>query len=143
MAKAPVPGRVKTRLCPPCTHAEAATIAAAALADTLDAVAACGAERRVLALDGGAGEWLPAGFEVIPQRGTSFAVRLANAWTDVGGPGIQIGMDTPQVSGGDLDGRATTLEQPATDAVLGPPSTAAGGPSACDDLRGSRSSACR
>ena len=36
MAKAPVPGRVKTRLCPPCTPDEAAAIAAAAIADTLD-----------------------------------------------------------------------------------------------------------
>ena len=40
MAKEPVPGRVKTRLCPPCTPEEAAMVAAAALADTLDAVAA-------------------------------------------------------------------------------------------------------
>ena len=38
MAKAPVPGRVKTRLCPPLTPDEAAEIAAAALADTLAAV---------------------------------------------------------------------------------------------------------
>ena len=52
MAKAPVAGRVKTRLCPPCTPAEAAAIAEAALADTLDAVAACGAGRRIVALDG-------------------------------------------------------------------------------------------
>ena len=37
LAKEPVPGRVKTRLCPPCTPVEAASIAAAALADTLDA----------------------------------------------------------------------------------------------------------
>ena len=53
MAKSPRPGRVKTRLCPPCTAAEAAMVAAAALADTLAAVAACGAARKVLALDGG------------------------------------------------------------------------------------------
>ena len=31
IAKAPVPGRVKTRLCPPCTARQAADIAAAAL----------------------------------------------------------------------------------------------------------------
>ncbi|MGW5673164.1 glycosyltransferase, partial [Micromonospora sp. NPDC003776] len=40
MAKAPVAGAVKTRLCPPATAAQAARIAAAALRDTLDAVAA-------------------------------------------------------------------------------------------------------
>src|SRR5262249_3936520 len=50
MAKAPVPGRVKTRLCPPCTPTEAAALAEAALADTLDAVAACHADRFVVAL---------------------------------------------------------------------------------------------
>jgi len=103
MAKAPVPGQVKTRLCPPCTPEEAAAIAEAALADTLDAVARCGAARRIVALAGEPGRWLPAGFEVIAQRGHGLAERLANAWADAGGPGIQIGMDTPQVRPADLD----------------------------------------
>ena len=40
IAKEPVPGRVKTRLTPPFTPAEAALLAEAALADTLAAVAA-------------------------------------------------------------------------------------------------------
>ena len=35
IAKQPVPGRVKTRLVPPCTHEQAAALAEAALADTL------------------------------------------------------------------------------------------------------------
>ena len=38
LAKAPVPGKVKTRLCPPTTPDQAARIAAAAFLDTLDAV---------------------------------------------------------------------------------------------------------
>ena len=38
LAKEPVVGRVKTRLCPPCSEAEAAEVAWAALADTIDAV---------------------------------------------------------------------------------------------------------
>jgi glycosyltransferase A (GT-A) superfamily protein (DUF2064 family) len=103
MAKSPVAGRVKTRLCPPLSPAEAARVAAAALADTLDAVAACGAGRKIVALDGAPGPWLPSGFEVIPQRGEGFDERLGNAWADAGGPGVQIGMDTPQVTGADLD----------------------------------------
>jgi uncharacterized protein len=103
LAKEPVPGRVKTRLCPPCTPEQAAEVAAAALADTLDAVASCGASRRVLALDGAPGPWLPTGFEVIPQRGDGLAERLAHAWEDAGGAGIQIGMDTPQVGPDELD----------------------------------------
>ncbi len=104
MAKSPQPGRVKTRLCPPCTPEEAAAVATAALADTLDAVAACGAARKVVALDGTPGPWLPPGFSVVPQRGHDFNERLINAWADTGGPGIQIGMDTPQVTAGELNG---------------------------------------
>jgi uncharacterized protein len=103
MAKEPRPGRVKTRLCPPCTPEEAAELAAAAIADTLAAVAACGADRRVIALDGEPGPWLPEGFEVVPQVDGPLGRRLDAAWAAVDGPGVQIGMDTPQVDGPLLD----------------------------------------
>jgi glycosyltransferase A (GT-A) superfamily protein (DUF2064 family) len=47
LAKAPEPGRVKTRLCPPATPELAAAIASAALLDTLDAAAGvAGGHRR-------------------------------------------------------------------------------------------------
>src|SRR4029453_10639579 len=82
IAKAPVPGRVKTRLCPPCTPAQAAALAEASLRDTLAAAARCGASRRVVALDGAPGSWLPDGFEVIPQRGSGLAERLSAAFAD-------------------------------------------------------------
>jgi rSAM/selenodomain-associated transferase 1 len=98
IAKAPVAGRVKTRLCPPCTPAQAAALARAALEDTLAAVAAAGAGRRVVALDGPVGDWLPDGFEVIPQRGDGLAERLAAAFADVGAPAFLVGMDTPQLT---------------------------------------------
>ena len=52
LAKAPVPGRVKTRLCPPATPEQAARLAAAALADTLAAAARVPATAVVVALDG-------------------------------------------------------------------------------------------
>lgn len=117
MAKSPVPGRVKTRLCPPCTPAEAAALAGAALADTLAAVAACGARRRILALDGAPGPWLPPGFQVIPQAAGGLDRRLAAAWTAAGGPGVQIGMDTPQVTAALLDGALAALD--AAPAALG------------------------
>lgn len=117
MAKAPVAGRVKTRLCPPCTPAEAAALAEAALADTLDAVAACGAQRRVVALDGEPGPWLPSGFEVVPQCAGGFDERLASAWEAAGGPGVQIGMDTPQATAALLDQALGHLDD--TSAALG------------------------
>lgn len=101
IAKAPVPGRVKTRLCPPCTPAQAAAVAAAALADTVDAVdelvarrAGGGALRRVLLLDGDADSWAPAGYDVVAQRGAGLAARLANGFADLG-PGVVVAMDTP------------------------------------------------
>ena len=117
MAKEPRPGAVKTRLCPPCSPEEAAGVAAAALADTLDAVARCHAGRKVLALDGRPGPWLPPGFEVIPQRGGDFNQRLADAWRHTGGSGVQIGMDTPQITAGELDTLLGALDR--CDAVLG------------------------
>lgn len=118
VAKAPLPGRVKTRLCPPLDPAEAAEIAEAALADTLEAVAGCGAQRRILALDGPVGAWLPPGFDVVPQVGGAFGARLSAAWRYAGGPGVQIGMDTPQITSGLLDDALGLLD--SNEALLGP-----------------------
>jgi rSAM/selenodomain-associated transferase 1 len=111
IAKTPVPGRVKTRLTPPCTPAQAARLAAAAIEDTFAAVlAARGAGRRIVVLDGEPGAWIPAGFEVIPQRGDGLAARLAAAFADVGGPALLIGMDTPQVTPALLESGLEALE---------------------------------
>lgn len=120
MAKAPVPGRVKTRLCPPCSPEGAAAVAAAALQDTFAAVGACPGVRPVVALDGSPGPWLPAGWTVVPQVPGPLGVRLAAAWSAVGGPGIQIGMDTPHASPAQLRSVLRTLLSPGVDAVLGP-----------------------
>ena len=64
MAKAPVPGQVKTRMCPPCSHEQAAALAEAALHYTLAAVRAVPDVGHVVVLDGAAGDWLPPGVEV-------------------------------------------------------------------------------
>lgn len=119
IAKAPVPGRVKTRLCPPCTPAQAADLAEAALADTLAAVAATPATRRVCVLEGEPGPWLPPGFDVLPQRGRGLDERLASAFEDVGGPALLVGMDTPQVTPAHLADGLAALRTPGCDAVLG------------------------
>jgi rSAM/selenodomain-associated transferase 1 len=115
IAKAPVPGRVKTRLCPPCTPTQAATLAAAALADTLRAVAATPARRRLLALDG---EWAAPGFEVVPQVGGGLGDRLSAALAAAGGPALVVGMDTPQLTPALLSHASDRLAD--ADAVLGP-----------------------
>jgi len=124
MAKAPSAGRSKTRLCPPCTPDQAAALAEAALADTLETVVRCGADRRVLALDGAPGAWLCGGFEVVAQRGETFGDRLAGAFTDAQdgtpGPTVLVGMDTPQMAPSHLDRAFERLDGRLATAVLGP-----------------------
>lgn len=120
LAKEPVAGRVKTRLSPPCSPATAAEIAAAALADTLVAAMATGADRVVLALDGEVGPWCPPGVVVLSQGDGTFSDRLARAWRGVRGPALQIGMDTPQLGSAELVGAMGRLADQDCDAVLGP-----------------------
>jgi glycosyltransferase A (GT-A) superfamily protein (DUF2064 family) len=119
LAKEPVPGQVKTRLCPPCTADEAASLAAAALADTLAAATSSGARRVMLALDGHPGSWCPPGVEIVGQGSGGLDRRLATAWSAASGPAVQVGMDTPQVTPDDLDDAMSTLDRDGVDAVLG------------------------
>lgn len=120
MAKAPQPGRAKTRLCPPCTPGEAARIAQAALIDTLNAITGSRCRRAVLALDGPWKHPVRAGFTVIPQVDGSLADRLAVTLARVHGPVIAIGMDTPQITPTLIDESAERLLSGDVDAVLGP-----------------------
>ncbi|MFB7271024.1 DUF2064 domain-containing protein [Streptomyces sp. NPDC056244] len=98
VAKAPVAGRVKTRLTPPFSAEEAARLAEAALVDTLHAVLAAPVRRRVLVLEGVPGAWLPAGIEVVPQAAGGLDERLAAAFGLCDGPAVLVGMDTPQLT---------------------------------------------
>jgi glycosyltransferase A (GT-A) superfamily protein (DUF2064 family) len=136
IAKAPEPGRVKTRLSPPLTNDQAAQVAAAALLDTLKvAVDSVSGDRSrvVVAWTGQVArspsrvevETALAGCVLVQQRGESFAERLVNAHSDAAAvrPGsamVQIGMDTPQVTVDQLHGCAHRLQSEAVQAVLGP-----------------------
>ncbi len=120
IAKDPLPGCAKTRLTPPCSPAEAAQLASAALNDTLDVVGRTPALRKVLVLDGAADRWRRDGIEVIPQRGTGLGERLAAAFADVSGPALLIGMDTPQLTPQLLIDGLRALARADVDAVLGP-----------------------
>ncbi|MGE2719384.1 TIGR04282 family arsenosugar biosynthesis glycosyltransferase [Mycolicibacterium celeriflavum] len=127
VAKAPVRGLAKTRLAASIGEDAAADLAAAALLDTLGAVAAAPVQHRVVAMTGelqhaSRGDEIARcleGFSVVPQRGADFAERLANAHADAfsGAPVLQIGMDTPQVTADLLISCGRTLL--GTDAVLG------------------------
>ncbi|MEU1607002.1 TIGR04282 family arsenosugar biosynthesis glycosyltransferase [Micromonospora matsumotoense] len=122
LAKTPEPGRVKTRLCPPCTPVQAARVAAAALADTLDTVATATAGTRVLVVDGD--HPAPGGWTRLAQRGGPLGDRLAHAFGDTRTAGtatLLIGMDTPQLTAAHLDDALELLCRPdGPDAVLGP-----------------------
>jgi rSAM/selenodomain-associated transferase 1 len=137
IAKAPVPGRVKTRLTPPYTPHEAARLAEAALTDTLEAAAGAPFARHVLALAGASAAlrgprpagspragWLPPGFEVTGQRGDGLDERIAaaldEAYAHLAVPVVLIGMDTPQVTPGLLESVARPLARGEADAVFGP-----------------------
>jgi rSAM/selenodomain-associated transferase 1 len=124
IAKAPVPGRVKTRLTPPFSPEQAAGLAAAALADTLAAVARARATRATIALDGEPGDWLPPGFLVTLQRGGGLDERIAAAMDDAYArlpvPVVLVGMDTPQVTPELLDSALGPLADGTADAVFGP-----------------------
>ncbi|OZM73482.1 glycosyltransferase [Amycolatopsis antarctica] len=131
VAKAPVPGLAKTRLCPPATPDEAAEVAAAALLDTLEVALSTSDASVVVAMTGDLGaaahgkelRSLLRETTVITQRGPDFAWRLAYAHADAGRrnpslPIVQIGMDTPQVTPDGLDAVAELLT--GADAALGP-----------------------
>lgn len=120
IAKTPVPGYVKTRLCPPFTPEEAAALAAAALTDTLDVAAATCADHRLLVLDGEPDvdlrtAFLSRGFVRRPQVSGTLDVRLAAAFAEAAridaGPALLIGMDTPQASVSVLDDALQGLDE--------------------------------
>ena len=127
-AKAPVAGRVKTRLAATVGVSAAAEVAAASLLDTLEACAAAvGPQRCHLAVDGDLlhavrGPEILAlleGWTVTAQRGEGFAARLVAAHLEAGdGPVAQVGMDTPQLTASHLAEVFTELV--THDAVLGP-----------------------
>ena len=117
LAKEPVPGRVKTRLQPEFSPAEAASLAACATADTLAALRGSRAARKVLVWDGNPHPW-NLEFESAPQVRGSLNDRLEAAFrTALGkesGSALLVGMDTPQVTATLLD-----MDWEGADAVLG------------------------
>jgi len=84
VAKKPVPGRTKTRLCPPLTPQAAADFYRCLLLDTLALVNRLKiADSSVAFTPDGACPYFrslaPSGFRLVPQRGVDLGERLANA----------------------------------------------------------------
>ncbi|WP_408641101.1 TIGR04282 family arsenosugar biosynthesis glycosyltransferase [Streptacidiphilus rugosus] len=123
LAKAPVAGRVKTRLIGEGLTAEhAAGLAEAALADTLTTLDQIPASRRILVLEGAPGRWLRPGWEVVPQVGGGLDRRLAAAFAGVAGqvPALLVGMDTPQLAARTLAEPLSAAARAGVDAWFGP-----------------------
>jgi len=107
LAKAPIPGQVKTRLCPPLTGKEAAALYACLLEDTAAEMARLRHVHRYLFFSPPGSERLfrrdPFSvFEPLPQSGGNLGERMANAFRTAFGRGfaraVLVGADCPVLS---------------------------------------------
>lgn len=132
MAKAPRPGKVKTRLAPPLTLAQAAALNICFLRDTaenLARVAALGSAAGLISYTPIGDEELfdgivPASFALVPQRGDGFGERLLGAAEDILACGFGavclINSDSPTVPAAAFEQAIAELERPGDRIVLGP-----------------------
>jgi rSAM/selenodomain-associated transferase 1 len=128
MAKAPVPGQVKTRLCPPLAPAEAAELARCFLLDRLALVSRLDGAAAVLAhapADAGrAFEALDPGIARLPQRGAGLSERLTAVFGDLLGAGhaavIAVDTDSPTLPREHLQRAVDALRTAGPDVVIGP-----------------------
>ena len=132
MAKAPRPGKVKTRLQPPLNGNEAAALNVCFLRDTAENIAEVAAGGRAAGLvcytpvgDEAAFDGvLPSGFSLVPQRGDGFGERLWLATEDVLACGYGavclIDSDSPTMPTGALRLAVEALGRPGDRVVLGP-----------------------
>jgi rSAM/selenodomain-associated transferase 1 len=128
MAKAPRPGAVKTRLCPPLLPAEAAALYRCFLLDKIAAVKTLVGARPVVAFtpDDARAEFaaLAPDFTLVPQRGPDLGARLRATLAGLltaGYPGaIAVDSDTPTLPRGFLQEAVDCLSRPGPDVVLGP-----------------------
>lgn len=123
MAKAPVPGQVKTRLCPPLTEKQAAELSAAFLLDVWRAACAL-SDARVLLSYSGERKAFPAQLTRVDgfhQQGDDLGARIehtARFGLSRASRVLVIGSDLPGLSTSCLQTARTKLE--THDAVLGP-----------------------
>ncbi len=123
LAKAPVPGLAKTRLCPPCTHTAAAALAEASLRDTAGVIESWGGPR-LLSLDRCATTFALPCWPVVEQCAGGLAQRLDHTFRLAFAEPIAaqrvflVGMDTPQITLEHLLAAEAALDD--ADVVLGP-----------------------
>ncbi|NYF11425.1 hypothetical protein HDC94_002581 [Leifsonia sp. AK011] len=98
IAKEPLPGRVKTRLHPPLSLEDAASLAAASIDDTAATMMQSAATRRILYYSGSRVPASARDLELLPQSDGELDERLATLFDKLDEPTLLIGMDTPQVT---------------------------------------------
>jgi rSAM/selenodomain-associated transferase 1 len=128
MAKAPMAGEVKTRLCPPLSPDEAAELYQCFLLDKIAQLRAIASASPVIAFtpEGGRGafERMAPGFDLIAQRGPDLGSRLLNVLSTLLANGyrgaVAIDSDTPTLPSEFLLQAVDLVADPTTDLVLGP-----------------------
>lgn len=128
MAKAPVAGQVKTRLCPPLSAADAAELSRCFLLDKVAQVLQVTRAEPVVAYApeeaAAVFEALAPGFTLLPQRGGDLTARLLSVlerlFADGCDAAIMIDSDTPTLPVGLLESAVTLVASGVHDLVLGP-----------------------
>ena len=128
MAKAPYPGQVKTRLCPPLTPWQAAALSRAFLCDKIAQVRTLISARPAIAYTPASGEDFFAevapDFTLIAQQGTDLGERLIHSleyFLHLGYAGVMaIDSDTPTLPTHCLQRAIALLTKHDVDVVLGP-----------------------
>ena len=128
MAKAPRAGEVKTRLCPPLSHAEAAELYRCFLLDKLAQVRAVAGARAVLAFtpddERGLFGQLAPDFQLVGQGDGDLGRRLLTSIGGLLGDGytgaLAIDSDTPSLPIAFLERAVDLVTTPDIDVVLGP-----------------------
>ena len=129
MAKAPLPGQVKTRLCPPCTLEEAAELYRCFLLDTFELAARLQGITVTVAYFPSEVEetfkaMVPPAFGLMSQKGRDLEEKMNNAFERLFALGykqiVLIGADIPTLPPAYIVKAFALLAQEETDLVLGP-----------------------
>ena len=129
MAKVPIAGAVKTRLCPPLQPDEAAELARCFLEDRVEQLGAVPVGDRLVAFTPpehalAVRALVPPDVRIVPQQGVDLGARMNGLLTDLLVEGyagaLVVGTDTPTLPTAYLLEAAAVLRQAAADLVLGP-----------------------
>lgn len=124
--KEPTPGRVKTRLCPPLTHAQAAMLYSAFAQDVMTALGGIASAEIEVGYDArpdaSGPSWLGPDVRWFPQHGADLGERMSNAFERAFARGarrvVVVGSDIPEFEAGLIDDAFEALRTRSL--VLGP-----------------------